>query len=435
MIKKSKMFNYAVGMFGTSIPINMFKTYAAIYYVDKLGVSTAELSLVLFLYTFVDVIDNPIYGWLSDRTRTKWGRRRPWLLIGTPLLVLCFILFYSAPATTGTPLFVYLLLMYILTGTLDSLINSNYGALFPDLFPDEGSRATTNALRQAFQLFAMVISIALTPMVTDAIGYRMTALVYGILGGIVIFYMTLSCREDADRQQLEKPKLLDSVVSLIRNKHFWIAGFTNAFYTAAMSLLLASLPFFAKYTINISGAQQTILFAVVLFVAAAGVSVWTKLIKKFTLMRAWRVALIVLGCAFALLNFSPDLWTTVACLFVLGFGFAGVISTMDLIGAKIMDEDTARTGLRREGIISSTMGVMNRLSGLYVALGFLLVLRLYGFESGDNVGDNPAAAARFLFALFPLLAVIVSAIFSFMLNFDKGSRSEDKLAAASGKRS
>ena len=72
-----KSFNYAIGMFGTSIPINMLKTYAAIYYVDSLGLTTKQFAAILSIYAFIDALDNPIYGFLSDRTRTRWGRRRP----------------------------------------------------------------------------------------------------------------------------------------------------------------------------------------------------------------------------------------------------------------------------------------------------------------------------------------------------------------------
>jgi GPH family glycoside/pentoside/hexuronide:cation symporter len=187
-----KSFNYAVGMFGTSIPINMLKTYAAIFYVDSLGLTTIQFSLMLLIYAVIDALDNPIYGFLSDRTRTRWGRRRPWLVIGTPLLVLCFIAFYSTPAfLEGNSLLIYCMLFYILTGTLDSVINANYGALFPELFRSDASRASTNALRQAFQLVAMIISIALTPLVTSALGYSMTAIIYGILGGQLSFICPL----------------------------------------------------------------------------------------------------------------------------------------------------------------------------------------------------------------------------------------------------
>ena len=68
-----KSFNYAIGMFGTSIPINMLKTYAAIYYVDRLGLTTLQLASILLIYTFIDALDNPVYGFLSDRTRTTLG--------------------------------------------------------------------------------------------------------------------------------------------------------------------------------------------------------------------------------------------------------------------------------------------------------------------------------------------------------------------------
>lgn len=142
-----KSFNYAIGMFGTSIPINLLKTYAAIYYVDQLGLKTTQWALVLFIYTFIDVLDNPVYWFLSDRTRTNWGRRRPWLIIGTPLLIMGLIAFYSTPDfQAGNSLLAYAMLFYIFTGTLDSVINANYGPLFPELFPDDVSRAKTNAL-------------------------------------------------------------------------------------------------------------------------------------------------------------------------------------------------------------------------------------------------------------------------------------------------
>lgn len=385
-----KSFNYAVGMFGTSIPINMLKTYAAFFYVDGLGLTTLQFSLILTVYAFIDAIDNPVYGFLSDRTRTRWGRRRPWLVIGTPLLALGLIAFFSPPAfLAGESLLGYAMLFYILTGTLDSVINANYGALFPELFRTDEARAKTNALRQAFQLVAMIISIALTPMITDAIGFTTTAVIYGLLGGSVILYMALTSREVRVEEHEQKPGLIESVLALMKNRKFWIAGFANAFYAAAMALVMASLPFFTKYTLGIPNSQSTILFASVLLVAIASVAAWAWLVRRFTLVPVWRAALISLAAAFVPLYFASSLATAVVGSVLVGFGFAGVITTMDLIGAKIMDEDTRRYGMRREGIISSALGFMNRLNGLFTSFAFTLVFLLFGFESGDNPGTRP----------------------------------------------
>jgi glycoside/pentoside/hexuronide:cation symporter, GPH family len=291
-LDRFKSFNYAIGMFGTSIPINMLKTYAAIFYVDRLGLKTTQWAMILLIYTFIDALDNPIYGFLSDRTRSKWGRRRPWLVIGTPLLVLGLIAFFNTPALlSGQALYAYAMLFYILTGTLDSVINANYGALFPEIFPDDASRAKANAMRQAFQLVAMIISIALTPLVTSWIGYGWTSVAYGVLGGVVILYMSLTSKEKPVAPDEQKAELWHSLKSLFLNRKFWIAGFANAFYSAAMALVLAGLPFFVKYRLQIPDAQSTILFASVLLIAIGCVSLWAYFVRKYDLMRIWRLAL------------------------------------------------------------------------------------------------------------------------------------------------
>ncbi len=416
--ERLKSFNYAIGMFGTSIPINMLKTYAAIFYVDGLGLKTTQFALILFVYTFIDVLDNPVYGFLSDRTRTKWGRRRPWLVIGTPLLVLGLIAFYSPPAfIAGKSMLAYAMLFYMFTGTVDSVINANYGALFPELFPDDVSRAKTNAMRQAFQLVAMIISIALTPIVTNALGFSLTSIIYGVLGGVVILYMSLTAREKEITDEEEKPKLWDSIKSLVTNRNFWIAGLTNAFYSAAMALVLAGMPFFVKYTLQIPDGQSTILFASVLLIAIGCVVLWAWFVRKFRLIPIWRIALASLAVAFIPLFFANSLMTAIISSALVGFGFAGVITTMDLIGAKIMDEDTRKHNVRREGIISNALGFMNRLSGLFTSLAFLLISVLFGFESGDNPGAQPGLASRFLMTVFPMVMMVISLGFSFLLKF------------------
>ncbi len=429
--KKTSPFRYAIGMFGTSIPINMFKTYAAAFYVIKHGVTTAQFALVLFLYTFLDAIDNPVYGFLSDRTRTRWGRRRPWLVVGTPLLILSFIAFYNLPAfLSGNSIFVYMLLMYMLTGTLDSLINANYGALFPELFRTDAERAKTNAMRQALQLVAMAISIALTPMVTEWIGYGPTSIIYGALALVVILYMAFGSHETMPEAVAEKPKLWPTLKAMLTNSKFWIFGVTNALYSAAMALVMQAVSFYTKYTLELSGTASTILLAVVLLLAMGGVAVWAQLVKKFTVMPVWRTALIFLALAFIPLYFMTNLVGAIIASCFVGLGFAGAITTMDLIGARIMDEDTKKYNLRREGTYSSAMGFMNRLSGLFTSLAFLLVGSIYGFESGDNPGPMPGEAAKFLMAIFPFIVMALGAVTARFLHFPEDHQPAKPISGA-----
>jgi glycoside/pentoside/hexuronide:cation symporter, GPH family len=425
-----KTFNYAIGMFGTSIPINMLKTFAAAYYVIGLGLTTPQLSRILFVYAFIDAADNLVYGFLSDRTRTRWGRRRPWLVIATPLLTLGLILFYSTPAgLAGTSLFVWAMLFYIFTGTIDSVINANYSALFPELFRSNASRAAANAMRQAFQLVAMIISIALTPMIAKAIGYRLTSIAYGILGGVVILYMALSSHEVGIQPEEQKPRLWDSVKSLLTNRKFWVAGVANAFYSAAMSLVMASMTFYTTYTLKLGSGQTSLLFAAVLVIAIACVGAWAALVKRFTLMPVWRIALAVLLAAFVPLYFADSMVTAIIASAFVGFGFAGVITTMDLVHARVMDEDREKYDVRREGIISNALGFMNRLNGLFTSLAFYLIFVLFKFESGDNPGPSPDQASRFLLTVFPAAMMVLSLAVSFFINFPETGKAAPESSA------
>ena len=424
---KMKTFNYSIGMFGTSIPINLLKTFAFAYYVDSLGVTTGQWATIMLIYTFIDAADNLVYGYFSDRTRTKWGRRRPWLVIGTPLLVLCLILFYSTPAKlTGNSLYIYAMLFYILTGTLDSVINANYGALFPEIFTSDASRAKANALRQAFQLVAMIISIALTPIVVDKIGWSLTSIVYGLLGGGVILYMALTSHERPVTEDEKKPELWDSVKSLLTNKKFWVAGITNAFYSAGMSLVMAGLPIYAKYTLQISSGQQSLLFGGVLLVAIGSVAVWANWVRKYDLVKVWRIALGTLALTYIPLFFANSFYTALGCAMLVGFGFAGVITTMDLIHSRIMDEDQAKNNVRREGIISNALGFMNRLNGLFTSAAYALLGVLFGYVSGDVPGPQPGTAARFLLTVFPFVLMVLSLGFSFLSDFERIPLSGDE---------
>lgn len=428
-VRKTNPLRYAVGMFGTSIPINMFKTYAAIFYVDRLSAITFEqFAIITAAYTFIDAIDNPIYGFLSDRTRTRFGRRRPWLVIGAPLLVLCFIMFFNPPGFLAPgSVFSYVLIMYMLTGTLDSLISTNYGSLFPELFKTEQERAKTNATRQIFQLIAMVISVALTPTITDLIGYSNTALVYSALALAVIWFMAFGAREDLSLMDKPKPGLLSSIKAVITNPKFWKYGITNAAFAAAFSLVQAGVPFYVKYYLGrTDGMSTTIILGIAIFSAIIFIPLWTKIIKKFTLMPAWRMSFIVLAVMVIPLYFVSDIVGAACVTAFIGFGIAGVQTTMDLVCARILDEDAQKYGVRREGIYSSLMGVLNKTSGLIVSLGYLLVDRLFGFESGENPGPMPGEASRFLLIIFPCVVLVLGIAFSFLLRFkDNGNNAGD----------
>ena len=170
----------------------------------------------------------------------------------------------------------------------------------------------------------MIISIALTPMVTKAIGYQLTAIIYGILGGAVILYMALTSREVEIHADEEKPQLWDSIKNLVTNRKFWVAGLCQRFLQrshvagAGIDAILCQIhaenprqP--VDLPVRRGAAHRHRLRG---YLGTAGEA-------SFTLIPIWRAALASLMVAFIPLYFANSLVTAIAASALVGFGFAG----------------------------------------------------------------------------------------------------------------
>ena len=210
--------------------------------------------------------------------------------------------------------------------------------------------------------------------------------------------------------------------AILRNPKFWINGLTRAAFFAALAILQQSVAFYTKYVLNAEGMASTIMLASVIIVAIIAVPVWVKILKKLGLMKSWRLSFVCVAISLIPLYFTGTLLTSTLALVVLGFGYGGTCATMDLIGARILDEDKERYGVQREGTFGSLAGVLGNTSGLFVSAGFLMVSRFYGYQSGDLPGAQPADAARFLISIFPFIIMVICCVLSLFLRFKEESK-------------
>jgi glycoside/pentoside/hexuronide:cation symporter, GPH family len=410
---------YAIGMFGTSIPITMIKGSMILYYVDILGLDIRTYGLVMTIYAVIDAFDNPVLGHLSDRTRGRFGRRRPWLVIGAPLLAACMIAFFSAPASlSGLGLVLWFAVFAILCEAFDSMLNANYGALLPELYPAEKERGVANSLRQGFQLVALVISLAITPLLTTKVfgteettgGFQTTAIIYASIAVVVIVFMALSARENPRYATRERPQLWRSVWSIVRNPLFWKVGLTGACYGIAMALVLSGIQTYVRYSLGLPVANALYLQGIVIVVSAGGLVVWTRVVARRGALWTWRLAFAILAVSFVGLFFANNLMTAIAAGLLVGAGWSGMLATNDLITARVLDVDAARNGEHREGLFLSAFGFFGRLNGIVVGLAAASLATFFGYVSGDNPGENPGLAWRMYLCVYPFVLTTIGAI-------------------------
>lgn|GEM_PF-5167793 len=421
--QRTSAVRYSLGMFGTSIPINMFKTFAAVFYVDKLGLSAKMFATVPIICTFTDCIFILVFGYLSDKGKDNNKKRKTWIMVAAPLLATSLYLFFSPAQSAGTSMiYSHVLLLYLTTSCFDAVININYGALFPELFVSERSRMRTNAYRQAFQMCAMTLSIALTPLIVLKVGYQITAASYGLLATIVIWYSATGYKEhlqsaetsmENNSKSSKKPRLrLEQVVEIIKNKHLWFYGLAVICYSVMFSLVTQGIPFFVKYTLRLPISNVSLILCSVFGVTILGIYSSEKVSNHVRYTHVWVTSYAVIGIGLFLILLKREFAFSVIGASLVGFGMGGIMTTSDIIGAMLIDEDQVRTGKLRAGLYTSFFALMFRTSGIIIGIAYYLVEILFGFVSGEFPGNHPSEAAVFLTAVVPLTMVIFGVLFA-----------------------
>jgi len=400
---------FALGMLAMMIPTQAFSSFYSYYYVEELGLSIGLTTLARTIFLVWDAANQPLVGYWSDRTNTKYGRRRPWLFGSIPLFVLTFAMVFTVPeGLSERGLFVWFLIALVLFEAVSTVIWVNYGALFPELFRGARERAKASAVQQSFQIVALLIGSAGTPILFAKLGYPGMAIAFSFVFAVLMLVFLFSVREREEARAAPPLPLKEAFRETLGNKPFWVFNIANSFAQTVNGLLGSMIPFYAKYVLNIPDAQVSILLASIFVSVIPLVAVWYALMRRIQPATAWRLSLGAYALSVLPLWFGTDLTTGVAAGVLVGFGLAGFLVTPPVVNAMIVDLDAAKTGRRREGIYSAVGGFITRSSGLISALAFLVVGIVFGYESGDNPGPNPRATFQYLVSVVPFGLLLVS---------------------------
>lgn len=410
---------FSLGMFAMMVPSQTFSSFYSYFYVDKLGLGIGLATLARTIFLIWDAVNNPLFGYWSDRTKTRFGRRRPWVFGAIPLFMLTFILIFSPPdGLSENGLFIWFLVALILYEAVATVLWVNYGALFPELFRGDRIRAKASAIQQGYQVVALLIGTALTPILFGMMGFSNMSILYALIFGVFMFLCMMSVREQPEVMPGEPLKLVEAFRQTLKNKKFWVFNISNSFAQTVNGLISSIIPFYAKYVLQISEKQVSILLAAVFVSVIPLVFVWYFIIRKMDGVKAWRLSLVVYGLSVIPLWFGYDLVSGVAAGIAVGFGLAGFLVTPAMVSGNIIDEDAEVTGQRREGIYTAVSGFITRSSGLISALAFFVVGMIFGYESGDNPGSDPESTFRYLISVIPFGLLLVSILISFSTKFE-----------------
>jgi Na+/melibiose symporter-like transporter len=265
VIIRGQEITWASGSLATGAVFNVMALFGLFYLSTILGIEAGVAGLLLFIVRIYDAITDPLMGTISDRTRHRWGARRPYLLLGSLTLGVAFALFFNLPTLNGAAMIAVVLATLILYSTSYTIFAVPYLAMSPDIAPDYDSRTRLMSMRVFFLIVGVLLGSTGGPMLVQAagdgrrgyavLGFAIGALV--IVGGLVAFFGTRGVKERDSATQLterrpllvEAKALYSQVRSVFRFAPFRLLTVVKLLQLAVLALALACTPYFFRFVL------------------------------------------------------------------------------------------------------------------------------------------------------------------------------------------
>ncbi len=421
--------------------------YYLIFLTDVVRISPALAGTVILISKIYDSITDPFEGILADRTRTKLGRRRPYLLIGIPLIFLSFFaLFYPYNAASETTRFISVILSYLFFSTIVSIVMLNYNALHSEITLDYHERSSLSSIRILFSTIASIVA-ALVPLEIVKLfpdvhtGYIVMGLTFGAFFALPFIATVAAVKERPEFQRPPEPfdwKL--AFIEPFKNRTFIYTLAMYLFAFVAIDTVSTIVAYFVKYYLQRTGEVSFVNGTLLIFqVISLPFYIW--LSKRTSKVRGYIVGLIIWAIAmlfsFLLNPNNPWLWVYVFAS-VVGLGTGGIVVMIYAIFPDIPDVDELKSGERREAIYSALVTFIRKFSSAFAIFAVSNVIGWAGYvppiqETIDGAAkliEQPQSETflivlRLIFMLLPVV-LLAFALF-FALRFPLTPELHDRL--------
>jgi glycoside/pentoside/hexuronide:cation symporter, GPH family len=398
ILKFSEKLAYGVGDFASNLIFATVSTFLMYYYTDIYGLQAVAVGTILFVARFVDAVWDLYLGTLIDRTKTRWGQCRPYLLFASPLLAVCVVATFTVPGGSDAFKLAYAYITYTLLMCTYSLVNIPYIAMPALMTDDPRDRTRLSAVRMFCAILGSMVVGALTLKLVAVLGgankqagYQYTvSLMAGI--GVLLFWVSFAFTRERVPPVKQEVMLKADFATLVNGRAWWMMALIGLCVYTALSITGGTVLYYFKYVVGDQSRAAFYLFIVGLGLLG-GILIAVALTKRLCKRKVMMMSATVSGLLYVSFYFIDP--KNVTMVYALGFAiqlFNGIsVPILWSMVADTADDAELRSGRRMVGLATSSIAFSYKFGlGLGGAIaGFLLAA--IGYQA--NVVQTPEAIA------------------------------------------
>lgn len=389
---------------------------------DVMGIPPGLVAIILFVGRSWDYVNDPIIGFLSDRTRTRWGRRRPFLLFGALPFALSFILLWLSPNFSQTGLIIYYSLGYVVYEVMATIVYMPYYALTPELTEDYDERTRLTSFRMFFNIlgsltayiFPMLVIGSMVPENTRRV--LLMSVIAGAIAATPLIGVFLGTRERSENIREEKPKFIPSLKAAFKNRPFVFGAGIYLLTWMTILVIETNLLLYIKYIVQREG-QSSLIMASIFVTAILALPFWNWAARHWNKRLAyiigvafWAVVMIVL----ILVSAETPFWIIMFLCIMAGIGVSAAQVLPWSIIPDAIEWDEWKTYERHEGMFYSLITLMGKIANSVAVPLSLVVLQISGYQAASLVQpDSALMGIRLLIGPIPAILLTGGIIFAF----------------------
>ncbi len=407
---------YGVGDFYGGSSVTVISLLYLFFLTNVVGLQPILAGTVMLIGRIADGVVDPLLGALTDRTRTRWGRRSPYFLwMAVPVAIVYILLWTPLKLESQTALFIWCSVTYVLSVITFSAVMTPYAALAPELTPHYDERTALINTRMAFSIFGGLFGAVVPKMIINAFdlnpgqGYMMMSIVLGVVFSIIwlTIFFVMKGREKVFEHS-HSSGIWQSMRSVFQNRSFLALIGIYLFSFLTNDVLSANFIYFLTFYLLKDGLFTPVMGAL-LVSAALSLLVYTQLSRRFGKRKAYFIGasywIVVLASLFLLQPSTPTAFVLiVAVLLGLGMGISYAIPWAML--PEVVDVDEVVSGQRQEGVYAGIMTFLRQVSSSLAVFSIGAALQFSGYNA-DLAIQPPTAvnAIRLVTTVIPIFLI------------------------------